>query len=91
MNNDDWRVVFEHAQQQHNPIGDTVMTIADILREEGLKKGRLEGKLEGLEQGEHKGKLETARRMIEKGFDIADIVELTNLTEVEIQELQTKH
>jgi hypothetical protein len=31
MNTDDWRVVLEYAQQQHNPIGDTVMTIADIL------------------------------------------------------------
>ena len=44
----------------------------EIFKEEG----RLEGRLEGME----KGKLEDARKMKSKGFDLSDIMDITGLS-----------
>lgn len=44
--------------------------------------------LEGAQRlGEQKGKKEVALKMLEKGYDISTIVEITNLSEQEIQQL----
>ena len=58
------------------------MTIATKLREEG----KLEGKLEGVTEG----KLEAAKRMLEKGFSIADIADITGLPTDKIESLGKK-
>jgi predicted transposase/invertase (TIGR01784 family) len=39
-----------------------------------------------LEEGELKGKLETARKMIERGFSIYEIQEITSLSESQLRE-----
>ncbi len=52
-------------------------------REDGFD----EGHLEGLAEGALKTKHETALKMLKKGFDIADIVELTGLSEEEIHSI----
>jgi predicted transposase/invertase (TIGR01784 family) len=57
-------------------------------REEGRKEGREEGRKEGREEGEKKGRKETAINMLEKGFNIDMIVELTGLEPDEIEALQ---
>lgn len=55
-------IVVEATERQgENEMG----TIADYLREEGLKKGLEKGKLEGLEKGLEKGKLEGQRQLLE--------------------------
>ena len=64
------------------------------MREKGLKDirsiesyAREEGREEGIEQGERLGKLETARKMLSRGMDIALIIDLTGLSEDEIKSL----
>jgi predicted transposase/invertase (TIGR01784 family) len=51
-----------------------------------------EGIEQGIEQGIETGKIERqgeiALRMLKKGFTIADIVELTDLTQEQVQQLQ---
>ena len=46
------------------------------------------------EEGEHKGKLEgiieIARNLINKGFNISDIVEITGLSIIEIEKLKNE-
>jgi DNA repair protein RadC len=62
----------------------------------GLRKGKREGKKVGLEQGFNKGKregkkegkIETAKKMLRKGFDINAITELTGLKKHEIEKLR---
>ncbi|MEL3907532.1 MAG: PD-(D/E)XK nuclease family transposase [Treponemataceae bacterium] len=58
---------------------------------EGLSKGEALGIQKGLDQGlaegAYKNKLETARKMKYKGFDTADISDLTGLSKSEIDEL----
>ena len=51
-------------------------------------QGREEGREQGRAEGEHSAKLETARRMISKHYDIDDISEMTSLS---IQEIQALH
>ena len=55
------------------------MTTAMRLREEGLKQGEL--------LGIKKGKIEIARKMKQKGFEINLISELAGLSKEEIERL----
>ena len=59
---------------------EAIMTTAEKLRRQGKQEGRLEGKREG--------KLENARRMIEKGYPIEDICEITGLSREEVRGLR---
>ena len=54
-----------------------------ISREEG----RAEGRAEGVEEGIAKQKAESAKKMLEKGLPIADIMLFTGLTEKQIEDL----
>ena len=56
-------------------------------KEEGLEIGRAEGLAEGIEKGQKKEKINNARRMLEKGYPIEDIAEITELTEEEIKNI----
>lgn len=49
--------------------------------EEGVEKGKAEGRAEGRAEGLE----ETARRMLKKGFEVADIIECTGLTEEQVR------
>lgn len=74
---------------------DTIMTLAEILREEGKNEGRLQGLKEGLEQGLDKGMevgaknraLEVARKAVHEGIDLPLIARLTGLTKKEVEKL----
>lgn len=59
--------------------------------EEGMKKGMEKGMEKGIEkgkiEGERKEKIETAKRMLEKNMPIETIIEVTQLTEKEINEI----
>lgn len=52
------------------------------------KKGREEGIKEGREEGISKNKKETAKRMLEKNYDIDTIVEITQLSKEDIEKLK---
>ena len=46
----------------------------------GLHEGEAKGEKQGEARGEKKAKLETAKKMLEKGIDIETIIEVTGLT-----------
>jgi predicted transposase/invertase (TIGR01784 family) len=56
--------------------------------EEGMKKGRQEGIEEGMKKGKKLGLVETARKMLAKGIEVAEVRELTGLSPQEIKELE---
>ena len=66
---------------------ETMATIADRLREEGLnqglERGRAEGEIEGIRKGEAEGarkaKLETAKEMLAEGIAIETVLRVTGL------------
>ena len=63
----------------------------NYMKEQALKEGKEEGLAEGLaegiEKGQKKEKINNARRMLEKGYPIEDIAEITELTEEEIKNI----
>ena len=56
-------------------------------REEGLTQGREEGLTQGREEGEYSAHIKIARKMKAKGKPLAEIAELTGLSEEEIERL----
>ena len=82
---------------------DTIMTLAEILREEGKNEGRIQGIKEGLEQGLEQGlekgmekgmevgaknrALEVARKAVHEGVELPLIAKLTGLTKKEVEKL----
>ena len=59
---------------------------------EGMKKGLAEGAekglAEGLEKGMNKRSLEIARKMLANGMDAATVMEITGLSESQLQQLK---
>ena len=55
--------------------------------ESGKAEGRKEGLAEGREEGEHSAHIKIARKMKAKGKPLAEIAELTGLSEEEIERL----
>ncbi|MEL3908247.1 MAG: Rpn family recombination-promoting nuclease/putative transposase [Treponemataceae bacterium] len=53
----------------------------------GLMKGLSQGEARGIQKGAYQTKLETAKKMKYKGFNVADISDLTGLTKAEIDKL----
>lgn len=65
--------------------------IWEDAREEGLEQGREEGleqgREEGIKEGIRENTLQVAKAMKEKGYDIQDIIEITNLLKEQIESL----
>jgi len=57
--------------------------------EQGMEQGIEQGIAEGIEKGIHKAHIETASRMLAKGYAIREIVELTGFSAAEINKLKT--
>ena len=58
--------------------------VAQAYKEEGIEIGKKQGEKLGEKRGEKRGIMKTATSMLQKGFDIDLIVEITGLTKREI-------
>ena len=59
-----------------------------IRDEKSLKEGYYnDGKIDGLKQGLEQKNKEIAKKMKKKGYSIEDIIEITNLSKLEIEQL----
>ena len=55
---------------------------------EGMEKGLAEGMEKGLAEGMEKRSLEIARKMLANGMDAATVMEITGLSEIQLQQLK---
>ena len=55
---------------------------------EGMEKGLAEGMKKGLAEGMEKRSLEIARKMLANGMDAATVMEITGLSEGQLQQLK---
>ena len=55
---------------------------------EGMGKGLVKGLAEGMEKGMEKRSLEIARKMLANGMDAATVMEITGLSESQLQQLK---
>ena len=56
--------------------------------EKGLAEGMEKGLAEGMEKGMNKRSLEIARKMLANGMDAATVMEITELSESQLQQLK---
>ncbi|NLK19821.1 MAG: hypothetical protein GX310_08510 [Synergistaceae bacterium] len=73
--------LWEEELEQRKEAGEVYVSLME-------KKGMEKGILQEMEKGMVKEKLETARRMLERGMSVAVIIDLTGLTEDEILRLK---
>jgi predicted transposase/invertase (TIGR01784 family) len=70
---------------------ETLMTIAEQLRQEGethgLLRGRQEGRQEGEQIGREKAQLDMAKKMLSSGAESSYILEMTGLTAEQLTKL----
>ena len=55
---------------------------------QGLREGMEKGKVEGIREGIQEGKRANAAKMLQKGYGISDIADITGLSEAEIEALR---
>lgn len=66
---------------------DTLMSIAQKLKQEGREEGREEGHLEGLQEGSRREALRIAGSMLQNGLDKEMVQKITGLSADELQPL----
>ena len=76
------KLLFGLAQRvpQH---GETLMTFAEHMKQIGLAEGRQEGR----QEGKRAAMLQIARAMLQRGFDSSAVIEITGLSQNELQQL----
>jgi predicted transposase/invertase (TIGR01784 family) len=77
-------------RREHRDGVSIMETVADSFREEGMQIGLEKGPEEGIKEGKLKDRFEIARRMLRKGMKVELIMELTELSSDQIEELRTK-
>jgi predicted transposase/invertase (TIGR01784 family) len=87
--------IYYHMSTKYSlarEINTKVDTMVTSIMEKVRKEGKLEGKREGEKMGEKKGRLkaykEIAIRLLEQGYDIAAISNITGLSKLEIESLR---
>ena len=89
-------ISFEASKMAYRDIKNSIDTAKREGKEEGLaegmKKGLAEGVekglAEGMEKGMNKRSLEIARKMLANGMDAATVMEITGLSESQLQQLK---
>jgi len=80
---------YSLAREINTKVDTMVTSIMEKVRKEGLfegeKKGRRKGLSEGIKKGKREAYKETAIRLLEQGFDITIISNVTGLSKTEIE------
>ena len=81
-------ISFEASKMAYRDIKNSIDTAKREGKEEGLAEGMEKGLAEGMEKGMNKRSLEIARKMLANGMDAAMVMEITGLSESQLQQLK---
>ena len=85
-------ISIEASKMAYRDIKNSIDTAKREGKEEGLaegmEKGLVKGLAEGMEKGMNKRSLEIARKMLANGMDAATVMEITGLSESQLQQLK---
>ena len=81
-------ISFEASKMAYRDIKNSIDTAKREGKEEGLAEGMEKGLAEGMEKGMNKRSLEIARKMLANGMDAATVMEITELSESQLQQLK---
>ena len=79
-------ISFEASKMAYRDIKNSIATAKREGKEEGLAEGMEKGLAEGMEKGMNKRSLEIARKMLANGMDAATVMEITGLSESQLQQ-----
>lgn len=77
-------ISFEASKMAYRDIKNSI----DTAKREGKEEGLAEGMKKGMEKGMNKRSLEIARKMLANGMDAATVMEITGLSESQLQQLK---
>ena len=81
-------ISFEASKMAYRDIKNSIDTAKREGKEKDLAEGLEKGLAEGLEKGMNKRSLEIARKMLANGMDAATVMEITGLSESQLQQLK---
>ena len=89
-------ISFEASKMAYRDIKNSIDTAKREGKEEGLAEGMEKGLAEGIEKGLAEGmekgmekrSLEIARKMLANGMDAATVMEITGMSESQLQQLK---
>ena len=89
-------ISFEGSKMAYRDIKNSIDTAKREGKEEGmaegmekgLAEGMEKGLAEGMEKGMNKRSLEIARKMLANGMDAATVMEITGMSESQLQQLK---
>ena len=81
-------ISFEASKMAYRDIRNSIDTAKREGKEEGLAEGMEKGLAEGMKKGMNKRSLEIARKMLANGMDAATVMEITGLSESQLQQLK---
>lgn len=79
---------YEASKMAYRDIQNSIDAAKREGKEEGLAEGMEKGLAEGMEKGMNQRSLEIARTMLAKGIDAAMVMEITGLSESQLQQLK---
>ena len=79
---------YEASKMAYRDIKNSIDTAKREGKEDGLAEGVEKGLAEGMEKGMNKRSLEIARKMLANGMDAATVMEITGLSESQLQQLK---
>lgn len=77
-------ISFEASKMAYRDIKNSIDTAKREGKEEGLAEGMEKGLAEGMERGMTQRSLEIARKMLANGMDTATVMEITGLSEEQL-------
>ena len=79
---------YEASKMAYRDIKNSIDTAKREGKEEGLAEGMERGLAEGMEKGMNQRSQEIARKMLANGMDAATVMEITGLSESQLQQLK---
>lgn len=79
---------YEASKMAYRDIKNSIDAAKREGKEEGLAEGMEKGLAEGMKKGMSQRSLEIARTMLAKGIDAAMVMEITGLSESQLQQLK---
>ena len=81
---------MKQVEERYISIEASKMSYRDIKNsiDTAKREGKEEGLAEGMEKGMNKRSLEIARKMLANGMDAATVMEITGLSESQLQQLK---
>ena len=75
---------YEASKMAYRDIKNSI----DTAKREGKEEGLAEGMEKGIEKGMNQRSLESARKMLAKGMDVATVMEITGLSKSQLLQLK---